>query len=35
MKELRAKTVGHIIAYYFNNRRQGILLIGGNPCRKI
>jgi hypothetical protein len=32
MKELRAKTIERIyrIAYYFNNRRQGILLIGGN-----
>ncbi|MDR2743016.1 MAG: type II toxin-antitoxin system RelE/ParE family toxin [Treponema sp.] len=32
MKELRAKTNGHIyrIAYYFNNKRQGILLAGGD-----
>jgi hypothetical protein len=32
MKELRVKTIERIyrIAYYFNNKRQGILLIGGN-----
>lgn len=32
MKELRAKTKEHIyrVVYYFNNRRQGILLAGGN-----
>ncbi|MDR2144753.1 MAG: type II toxin-antitoxin system RelE/ParE family toxin, partial [Treponema sp.] len=33
---LRVKTNEHIyrIAYYFNNRRQGILLIGGNKKGK-
>jgi hypothetical protein len=32
MKELRVKTIEHTyrIAYYFNNKRQGILLTGGN-----
>jgi hypothetical protein len=32
MKELRAKTNEHIfrITYYFNNKRQGILLTGGD-----
>jgi hypothetical protein len=32
MKELRVATSGHIyrVAYYFNDRRQGILLIGSN-----
>jgi hypothetical protein len=36
MKELRARTNEHIyrIAYYFNARRQGILLIGGNKKGK-
>jgi hypothetical protein len=36
MKELRAKTNGHIfrIAYYFTNKRQGIILAGGDKKGK-
>jgi hypothetical protein len=36
MKELRVKTNGNVyrIAYYFNHRRQGILLTGGNKMAK-
>ncbi|MDR2021043.1 MAG: type II toxin-antitoxin system RelE/ParE family toxin [Treponema sp.] len=36
MKELRAKTNEHIyrVAYYFNSKRQGILLNGGDKKGK-
>jgi hypothetical protein len=36
MKELRARTSEHVfrIAYYFNNQRQGIILIGGDKKGK-
>jgi hypothetical protein len=36
MKELRARTNGHTfrIAYYFNKKRQGIILAGGDKNGK-